>query len=127
MIPTRSKAATLLLGAFALGALAGGAATLLAERGRHWRDTERGPSFFAERLKEDLKLTPPQVDSVTRVLERHRPTMDSIWSQVQPQFESQRQQIRTEIRSMLTPEQQRAYATLLARKDSLHRASHGNR
>ena len=127
MIHTRGKAATMLLGAFSLGALAGGAATLLAERGTHGRDAERGPRFFAERLRDDLKLTPPQVDSVTRVLERHRPTMESIWSQVQPQFQTQRQQIRQEIRSFLTPEQQSAYETLLARKDSLHRASHRNR
>jgi len=108
----------LLVAAFALGAFVGGAATSLADRShRH----ARGPSFI-ERLSKDLSLTTAQRDSVQAVLDRHQPAMDSLWQRMRPEFESERQLIRTDINALLTPEQQAKYAALIQRLDSLRRA-----
>jgi len=114
---------TLLLGAFVLGGLAGGAATLVVDHQTHKRvhADRRGPSFV-ERLTKDLGLSDAQGDSIQIVLDRHQPAMDSLWQKMRPQFEAERQAIRTEITALLTPEQQAKYAALVQRQDSLRRA-----
>jgi hypothetical protein len=47
--------------------------------------------------------------------------MDAIWQEVAPRYETMRSQIRSEIRTQLTPEQQRKYADLTARLDQERR------
>lgn len=121
---TRSRLApvALLLATFVVGGLVGGAATSLADRQVH-----RGPRpdhprpSFVDRLSHDLALTDPQRDSIQAVLDRHQPAMDSLWQKMRPQFEAERQVIRTEITALLTPEQQAKFAALTQRLDSLRR------
>ncbi len=56
------------------------------------------------------------------MLDRHQPAMDSLWQVIRPQFESERQTIRTEISALLTPAQQARYVTMMQRQDSLRKA-----
>lgn len=116
MTRSRTGAALLLIAAFVLGGLVGGAATTMADRGRH----EKRPSYV-ERLTVDLELSAAQRDSVQTLLDQHQPAMDSLWEQIRPQFQSERQVIRNAISALLTPDQQAKYAAL-QRQDSLRRA-----
>jgi Spy/CpxP family protein refolding chaperone len=108
----------LLLATFVLGGLVGGAVTTMADRPAH---RHQRPSFV-ERLANELDLTASQRDSIQAVLDRHQPAMDSLWQKMRPQFEAERQAIRSEITALLTPEQQTKYAALIQRQDSLRRA-----
>lgn len=120
---TKSKwtAAALLIAVFILGALSGGAAVGLAERGTgEWRP-RRGS--MVEHLAQDLNLTAGQQDSIRVILERHKAS-----------FQVMREQIGEEIRSILTTEQQAQYQELMTNmrrvrkhdgkaRDSIHRRS----
>jgi len=130
MSRSRMMATGLLALAFALGGLAGGAATMLADRstGRH-RDPY-SPQSYAERLAVDLKLDASQRAAVAAVLQRHQPVMDSIWATVREQFAAERQATRRDIREVLTAEQIETYNALVAKYDSLRQARgkrHGRR
>ena len=131
MIASRSAAFRLLAVAFSLGALVGGAATMLAERGSHARaPREGGRQGYVARLETEVGLSEEQKRKVEAVLDRHEPVMDSIWNQVRQQFDTERQAVRRDIRAVLTPEQVAKYDAMLARKDSLRRekeSKHGNR
>ena len=122
MTRSRTGAAVLLLAALLIGSLIGGAFTRVATR---QAPPGRPRPTYVDRLSEDLALTRAQRDSIQVVLDRHQPTMDSLWTVVRqqfgPQFQSERQRIRNEIRPLLTPEQQAKYAEL-QRQDSLRRA-----
>jgi hypothetical protein len=122
MTKSRLAASGLLALVFALGALVGGAATMLADRSRHEIARFGDPQSFALYLKDELGLTGEQREKVVTVLDRHQPAMDSIWGQVRPQFEAERQAVRQEIQALLSPDQARRYQALNARRDSLRRA-----
>lgn len=116
MTRSRTGAAVMLIATFVLGGLVGGAATTMADR----RHGPRPRPSYVERLTTDLGLTEAQRDSVQAVLDRHQPAMDSLWEQIRPQFQSERQAIRNAINGLLTPEQQAKYSEL-QRQDSLRR------
>jgi hypothetical protein len=119
MTRSRVAASGLLALVFALGALAGGAATMLADRSRHPAPRFAEPHGFARYLKDELGLTKEQETRVIEILDRHQPAMDSIWSLVRPQFDAERQAVRREIRALLSAEQTSRYETINARRDSL--------
>ena len=100
---TKSKwsAAVLLIAAFVLGALSGGAAVGLADRGTGERRAPRGD--MVAHMTEQLELTTEQQDSVRAVLEQYRET-----------FHTMRQQIGNDIRALLTPEQLERYEAMMA-------------
>ena len=127
MIRSRSAAIRLLVVAFALGGLVGGAATMLADRGNHSRSDhgQDGRQGYVARLDQELDLTPEQEETVSGLLRRHEPVMDSMFRAIRaehPELDQQRMAIRQEIRAALTPEQSTKYAAMLARRDSAHRA-----
>src|SRR5690606_10915900 len=121
MIGSRSAAVRLLLLAFSLGALVGGAATMVADRGAHRTNYDPGRQGYLERLDRELDLTDAQRREVAEVLERHEPVMDSLWRMVRAPFDSARQAVRRDIRATLSPEQVTKYDAMLARRDSAHR------
>lgn len=122
MTRSRLGAVGLLIASFVLGGLVGGAATSMADRRTHsGRDGRPPRPNFVERLATDLGLSDAQKDSVQAVLDRHQPAMDSLWESIRPQFQSERQAIRSQINALLTSEQQAKYAAL-QRQDSLRRA-----
>jgi len=122
MIRSTWKAVILLLAAFVLGAAVGGAVTSRVSHRGPWegkpRDRMEG---YLRLLDENLDLSSAQRDSVRAILESHRGDMDAIWQEVAPRYETMRSQIRSEIRTQLTPEQQRKYADLTARLDQERR------
>jgi uncharacterized membrane protein len=128
---TRSRwvATGLLVLAFALGGLAGGAATMMADRKSHGRRDPYSPQAYAQRLATDLSLDAAQREAVAGVILRHQPVMDSIWAQVREQFNAERQAMRQDIRAILNPEQLDRYNAMVARFDSLRhaRAKHRER
>jgi hypothetical protein len=122
MSRSRLGAVALLLAAFVLGGLVGGAATSMADRRSHLGRAERPPRpSYVERLGTELGLSEAQKDSVRAVLERHQPAMDSLWESIRPLLQSERQAIRSQIHGLLNEEQQAKY-TALQRQDSLRRA-----
>ena len=127
MIRSRSAAIRLLVVAFALGGLVGGAATMLADRGNHSRcdHGQDGRQGYVARLDQELDLTPAQEEMVSGVLRLHVPVMDSLFRAIRAEhaeLDQQRMAIRQEIRASLTPEQSTKYDAMLARRDSAHRA-----
>jgi Spy/CpxP family protein refolding chaperone len=119
MRSTRSAAA-LLAAAFAVGVLTGAGGSLIAERVGDARDHgSRGRRGYLERLTDELELTEPQRDSVRVILDRSRPAMDSLRREMEPRFETLQQAIRSDIRSQLTPDQQRKFADMTRRSDSM--------
>ena len=121
MTRSRTGALALLIAAFVLGGLVGGAATSMADRRSHKTKADHPPRpTYVERLGAELSLTPAQMDSVRAVLQRHQPAMDSIWESIRPLMASERQSIRNHINALLTPEQQTRYLEL-QRQDSLRR------
>lgn len=126
MIRSRSAALRLLALAFSLGALVGGAATMLADKGRHPGNGKNdGRLGYVERLSGEVGLTAAQERAVATVLDRHEPVMDSLWQSVRAPFDAARQAVRRDIRAVLTPDQLVKYDAMLARRDSLHRARDG--
>ena len=112
------KAGTLLLAAFVLGGVVGGAITARASHRPPWegRSGDRAEGYL-RLLDGSLRLRDAQRDSIRAILDRHRGDMDAIWQEVAPRYETMRSQIRSEIRTQLDSVQLKKYAELTARLD----------
>lgn len=125
----KRSAVLLLFAALLLGALIGVGGTLFAaHRGvgalhYHPQRERRNPREFFDRLTTELQLTEAQRDSVQAVLDLNRASMDSIWHEVSPRFETLRGRLRAEIRTQLTPEQQVTFDEMSRRNDSMRTRS----
>lgn len=118
MTRSRIAAGLLLLATFVLGGFFGGAVSTYAERrdfAKRHGNKER--PTYVDRLDQEVSLRPPQRDSISAILDRHRPVMDSLWAIVGPQFDSERESIRREIRAVLSPEQLERYNAMTQRQD----------
>lgn len=123
MITSRTRAFTLLVAAFLVGAVAGGVAMDAFEgKGRDDRDRPecdvRHPRVC--RWAEELQLTTEQQESLLQVYREaeakmdsiYRPIhapVDSIYQTVKPRVDSLRSSIREMVRPLLTPEQREKY------------------
>jgi Spy/CpxP family protein refolding chaperone len=114
MLSKSKLSAVGLLAAVAVAGFAAGFATSSWAGGRDAGGRER-PSWSA-RLTRDLALTPAQSDSVRQILQRHRTEMREVFESVRPRMDSVRLRINDEIRTVLTPDQARAYEELLQRE-----------
>ena len=121
MTKSKLSAVALLVAAFVLGALTGGAALALADRGSDAGPKRGDRVSFIERLDRDLALSPEQRQSIELILEQHRPRMDSLWREVAPRFETLRAEVRSELDALLTPEQQVKHQEMLKRRSERHR------
>jgi hypothetical protein len=109
--------------AFAIGLLV---AVLLAgiaigATGSRWMMGHRAPPprpnrAYADRLAQQLGLDSAQRDSVAGILRRYDPQMRTIFRSVEPQLDSLRERLRTEIRAQLTPAQRTTYQQLIERE-----------
>ncbi|HET8634064.1 MAG TPA: hypothetical protein VFL88_07940 [Gemmatimonadales bacterium] len=118
MTTPRRNAVVLLLAVFLAGLVVGVGGVAIAERSGVRVVSHEQHHGYLEFLSQRLDLTPAQRDSVRSILERHRPTMDSMRAAVAPPFETLRKQIRSEIRAQLTPEQQLKFSDLGRKNDS---------
>jgi len=108
--------------AFAIGLLVAVfvAGIALGAAGSHWAAGRHAPSRprggYADRLAQQLHLTPVQRDSVAAILQRFDPQMRAIFTRVQPQMDSLRQELRHAIKAQLTAPQQTSYQQLIERE-----------
>jgi Spy/CpxP family protein refolding chaperone len=118
--PSTTRATLLLLAAFVAGGLVGGAAAMGGESPQHEnKGNHRERPGYAERLTNELGMTSEQRQAVEDILARYEPTMDSLMRAMRhsPEARAVRDAVRSEIRALLTPEQQERYADMLARQD----------
>jgi hypothetical protein len=66
-------------------------------------------------LDRELRLAPPQRDSVHAIVQRHYTRMSEAWETVRPRFDTLRAAMDSEVSRQLTPEQQAIYRDLVAR------------
>jgi hypothetical protein len=109
--------------AFAIGLLIAVfvAGIALGAVGIHWTAGRHAPPprprvGYADRLAQQLQLTPVQRDSVAAILQNFDPKMRAIFTRVQPQMDSLRQELRNAIKAQLTAPQQTTYQQLLDRE-----------
>ena len=65
-----------------------------------------------------LRLTPEQRQRVGEMLEAKRQNMEALRAEVRPKFEVLRETTRTEIRQLLTPEQQHTFDVMDAKLEA---------
>ena len=75
------------------------------------------PARAVARMTQDVSLTPEQQKQVSDILTNVQSGYDSIRQQMQPQFEAVRQQGRSQIRQLLTSDQQPKFEEYLQRVD----------
>jgi hypothetical protein len=115
MMSSRARAAVLLGATFLLGlvvGLFGGRWLHPGQLGPRPRPT---PVALADHLSRRLDLRPEQRDSVRAILERHRPTMDSLWSEFRPRIRAVDESLQQEITAQLDPAQRDKFAKLRER------------
>ncbi|NIR44550.1 MAG: hypothetical protein GWN99_09675 [Gemmatimonadetes bacterium] len=80
------------------------------------RDRDRRGRYL-DWLAAELDLTEDQRSQVESIIERHREQVSALWRETRPRFEELKQQLRSEIRDLLTEEQLEAYEALLRKSD----------
>jgi hypothetical protein len=111
----------LLFAAFAAGIAVGVGAHAAGD------DKRRGPRpSYVDRLARELTLSESQRDSIASILANSDTAMQGVWSQVRPQLDAIRSDIRRQIRTVLTLDQLAVYDSLARRSDSLRAAREGN-
>lgn len=79
-------------------------------------DDRRDGETTIERFADELGLSQAQRVEIDGILERYRASMKGIWQDVRPRYRSLVDSVRTQIESVLTPEQVAAYRSLLDRR-----------
>jgi len=117
---SKTLAVSLLLATFVLGGAVGAfglsAWSGRSEEGRRPLPQRERPSY-ADILQQELALTPVQRDSVDAILARREQTMQALWQEIGPQFDSLRAQIRTDIGRVLDAEQNAKYQDMINRSE----------
>ncbi len=75
---------------------------------RRWGWEQRYQRML-ERFSSELKLTPEQKDRVKVLLEAKRQKMETLRAEARPRYEEVRISTQTEIRKLLSPEQQKRF------------------
>jgi len=116
------KATVLVILVFLLGIALGAVGMRVAEQ-KVWGDRrdERGraggSSRMVEQLTRELALTQEQQQQLNSILEETRKQYETTYTTIRPQMEQTRQEGRTRIRTMLTPEQLPKFEGYLRRID----------
>ena len=102
--PTFLVGVLILLFGIAIGA--GGARLLEGRKSRHWpRDRGKFPSHIASRLQADLGLTDAQTEKVKAIYAKQLDAMHEMRQDMLPKVKAHHEQLRTEIKEVLTVEQ----------------------
>ena len=121
---TRLKIWLVLLVVFALGCVTGAffdSAYRLQARGdggRHNQRGQRGQDHMFERMKSDLGLSEQQATEIRAILDETRNGFRTLRAEVRPRYDALRQNSRTRIRALLTPEQQKKFDAKAAERDA---------
>lgn len=120
---TRLKILLVLVGVFLLGGVTGASlASFYRLRGGHERP-ERGKGGnredrIFERMRRDLNLSEQQATEIRAILDQTRNDYRALRAEVRPRYDSVRQNARTRIRALLTPEQQKLFDAKAAERDA---------
>jgi Spy/CpxP family protein refolding chaperone len=71
-----------------------------------------------ERMKRDLDLNEQQATQIRAILEQTREEYRQLRAEVRPRYDGVRQNARTRIRALLTPEQQQKFDAKIAERDA---------
>ena len=121
MISARVRAGTVLLFAFACGALAG----IVFERHFSLRQPvaisldEEQKAAMAE-LKELLDLDDQQVAQIHNILVERQQIVQQMWEQIRPEVQSAMGQVHQEIAQLLRADQRRRFHNWLLRHGGMH-------
>ncbi|MBZ5566056.1 MAG: hypothetical protein LAP13_27015 [Acidobacteriia bacterium] len=109
---------------FVLGVIIGGAAVYFyAWNTGHWhRGFNR--DRVIQHLREELELSPPQVQQVTQIIDDEGKKYSDLQKQVEPQFMAVREDTRNRIRQLLTPQQLSKFNEMVRRLDERHHRAH---
>ncbi|UCC71727.1 MAG: hypothetical protein JSV86_15315 [Gemmatimonadota bacterium] len=134
---SKAWALALLVAVLLLGGVAGAAVDRMLVGERTASSGQRGRSGDRDRrrsyldwLSAQLELDEEQQAQVQVVVEEYREQISSIWREVRPRYEELQEQLRAEIRAVLTEEQAANYDALLQRQRERHEREvdrrHGN-
>jgi len=122
----RLLTALLLVATFAFGSVTGVALTLWVRSDfPHHRGHWPGPPPFGPLPLDELDLSPEQRQRAEAIFERHRPELDAILQEGFPKVRRVNDQIESEIRELLTPEQRTRLDELKARRPPPRHGPHG--
>src|SRR2546422_1690426 len=108
---------------FALGCVTGASLDSLYRSrasGAHEPRGPRGTDQLLDNMRRDLSLNDDQSQQIRAILDDTRNQYRALRTEVKPRHETIRQQARTRIRSLLSPEQQQRFDTIVAERDAKH-------
>lgn len=117
MITSKTKARLVILAAFALGVIVGGVASNLVTSAPRTATPPNSVQGALQELERELRLTEDQKEQVKQVLNSTRQKYKELQAQVHPRFLAIRDESRSQIRALLTPEQQALYEQWLRKRD----------
>lgn len=119
---TRIKIWVVVVGVFLLGCVTGvslDSLYRLKTRGadRQWGPGRRGTDEALGRMKRDLNLNEQQTTDIKAILDQTGNDYRALRTEVRPRYDAIRQNARTRIRALLTPEQQKLFDDKAAERD----------
>ena len=110
---------------FFLGVLVGGAGALFYTW--HFGPGPRRPdkARIVRHMTRELKLTDPQVQQVTRIVDESDQKFSELRKQTRPQFDAIRDESRARIREILTPEQATKFDEMVRRFEERRKKGDG--
>ena len=108
-----------IMAAFLIGSLAGGAIGSRFQRAAFHKFWRQGPRTerMLRKFTHDLDLDAQQQDGVKTLLEKQREKIMALHREKSEQFHKVRAELRSELRRLLTPEQQMKFDKIAARWD----------
>jgi Spy/CpxP family protein refolding chaperone len=110
------------VGVFALGCVTGvsldSVYRLRASNERSDARPGRDKDKLFERMKSDLNLNEQQATQIRAILDQTREEYRQLRTEVRPRYDAVRQNARTKIRALLSPEQQQKFDAQMAERDA---------
>jgi Spy/CpxP family protein refolding chaperone len=120
---TRLKVWLVVLGVFALGCVTGASLDSVyrlkvANASRESRGRQHGREEIFESMKRDLNLSEQQATEIRAIVDQTRNDYRALRAEVRPRYDAARQNARTRIRALLTPDQQKLFDAKVAERDA---------
>jgi Spy/CpxP family protein refolding chaperone len=120
---TRLKIWLVVVGVFLLGGITGASLDSLyrmraSSNERQEGRRHGGKEDVFERMKSDLNLSEQQATEIRAILDQTRNEYRQLRTEVRPRYDAVRQNARTKIRALLTPEQQQKFDAQVAEHDA---------
>lgn len=117
----RLKVSLIVISVFTLGAVTGasldGVYRMQANNALHETRAGTSKEKLFDTLKHDLKLTDTQTEQMEAIIEKARTEYRSLRMEVRPRYEVVRHRALSEIRDLLTLEQEKIFDVTVAKRD----------